>query len=152
MLHAAQTEQASFTSKFSYISNICDTGSLERLLPEAGERSRVLAMVAQECQATGQVDWAIELFQASGQAASALHIVCHQLAMLIPSSLDHKSDRTGASLPSCWSVCLSVTEDGIGACCRGNVLSWCNGWTQHVESAHPELLSHCHPDFQGIFN
>ncbi|KAK9812585.1 hypothetical protein WJX73_010575 [Symbiochloris irregularis] len=74
-------------------------GALDRLLPEARERSRVLGMVAQECQASGQVDWAIELYQASGQAASALHIVCHQLAMLIPASLDpDRSERAEGEL------------------------------------------------------
>src|SRR5262245_7761874 len=50
-------------------------GPLGRLLPDAAERRHVLGVVAQGCQASGQMDWAIELFQAAGQVAAALNIV-----------------------------------------------------------------------------
>lgn len=62
-------------------------GALQRLLPTARERGEVLSVVARECQAAGQSDWAIELFLAGGQAAAALHIICHQLALLVPAAL-----------------------------------------------------------------
>lgn len=77
-------------------------GALDRLLPQQRERARVLAIVARECQQAGQNDWAVELYEAAEQHAAALRLLSHQLALLIPSALQHP--QQGAA--SCQLLCI----------------------------------------------
>ena len=47
----------------------------------------MVGAVAQECQASGQLSWAVELYEQAGLVSSALHVVTTQLSALLQPAL-----------------------------------------------------------------
>lgn len=66
-------------------------GPLARLFKSAEERKRVVGAVARDCQASGQLDWATELYEQAGHVPSALHVVCAQLALLVQPAISNSA-------------------------------------------------------------
>ena len=64
----------------------------------------MVGAVAQECQASGQLAWAVELYEQAGQAPSALHVVSTQLALLVQPALS-SSAKGAPRLPFVANMC-----------------------------------------------
>ena len=50
-----------------------------------------MGAVARDCQASGQLDWATELYEQAGHVPSALHVVCTQLGLLIQPAISNSA-------------------------------------------------------------
>ena len=85
----------------SHPSQFCHAGALARLFKTGEERRAVVGAVAQECQASGQLSWAVELYEQAGQAPSALHVVATQLALLLQPALTSAAKGGPAPRSAC---------------------------------------------------
>ena len=63
-------------------------GALERFLGGDVAKLTVLTAVATECEAAGQIDWALELYTYADRLGPALRLVNQQLADILTSPSD----------------------------------------------------------------